>query len=192
MIARRLRSKDADQPLDRLRQPGAALVIAGLLGQLGNRSCSERAASRKKRSSLVTPMITCATASVTTSASVTIHRAFLARSGRRSSAVQKTAVRSRSRSASIVAPLRVDVAELGSADFDLRLTSPSATSVQTERNSPVHRWARTYVRPMDKTDTALILSALSVALALGIGPVASALLAGYLAGTLTTSRWRGP
>src|SRR5215218_9636895 len=49
-------------------------------------------------------MIAWATASVTTSASVTLRLAFLARSGRRSSAVANTAVRSKSRSASIVAP----------------------------------------------------------------------------------------
>ena len=50
-------------------------------------------------------MIACATASVTTSASVRIRLAFFAGSGRRSSAVQNTAISNRSRSASIVAPL---------------------------------------------------------------------------------------
>src|SRR5215207_10614750 len=50
------------------------------------------------------PMIACATQSVTTSASVILRLAFSARQGRRSSAVQNTAMSSRSRSASIVAP----------------------------------------------------------------------------------------
>src|SRR5436189_1395522 len=49
-------------------------------------------------------MIACATQSVTTSASVILRRAFSAPQGRRSSAVQNTAISSRSRSASIVAP----------------------------------------------------------------------------------------
>jgi hypothetical protein len=49
-------------------------------------------------------MIAWATASVTTSASVTLRLAFFLRHGRRSSAVANTAVSSRSRSASIVAP----------------------------------------------------------------------------------------
>jgi hypothetical protein len=35
MEAWRLGGKDADEPLDRLRQAGSALVEAGLLGQLG-------------------------------------------------------------------------------------------------------------------------------------------------------------
>src|SRR5438132_1301712 len=47
-------------------------------------------------------MIACATASVTTSASVTIRLAFLAGSGRKSSAAQNTEISNRSRSASIV------------------------------------------------------------------------------------------
>ena len=72
-------------------------------------------------------MTACATASVTTSASVTLRLAFLARSGRRSSAVANTAVSSRSRSASIVAP-RVDGAILGTADFDC--SSPNASHDQ--------------------------------------------------------------
>jgi hypothetical protein len=45
---------------------------------------------------------------------------------------------------------------------------------------------------MDKTDLSLILSALGLAVALGLGPIASALLAGYLAGPLTSNKRRGP
>src|SRR4051812_46199778 len=56
-------------------------------------------------------MIDCATQRVTTSASVNLLLAFFFLTGRRSSAVQKTAVSSRSRSASIVALLRVDGAD---------------------------------------------------------------------------------
>ena len=52
-----------------------------------------------------------ATQRVATSASVRLRRAFFAFSGRRSSAVQNTAVSSRSRSASIVALLWVDGAD---------------------------------------------------------------------------------
>src|SRR5215217_7256165 len=66
-------------------------------------------------------MIAWATASVTTSASVTLRLAFLARSGRRSSAVANTAVRSKSRSASIVAP-RVDGENYGTDRLRLLLT----------------------------------------------------------------------
>src|SRR5437762_7091063 len=55
-------------------------------------------------------MIAWATASVTTSASVTVRLALLRRQGRRSSAAAKTAVSSRSRSASIVALLGSTVA----------------------------------------------------------------------------------
>ncbi len=50
-------------------------------------------------------MIDCATQRVTTSASVSLLRAFFFLSGRRSSAVQNTAVSNRSRSASILALL---------------------------------------------------------------------------------------
>ncbi len=49
-------------------------------------------------------MIDCATHSVTTSASVTMRLAFVPGLGSRSSAVQNTAMSSRSRSASIEAP----------------------------------------------------------------------------------------
>jgi hypothetical protein len=38
---------------------------------------------------------------------------------------------------------------------------------------------------MDKTDLGLILSATALAVSLGIGPTAAALIAGYLAGLLT-------
>src|SRR5215216_3288360 len=68
-------------------------------------------------------MIACATASVTTSASVTLRLAFFSREGRRSSAVANTAVRSKSRSASIVAP-RSTVRTDAPTDFDC--SSPNA------------------------------------------------------------------
>jgi hypothetical protein len=59
-----------------------------------------------------------ATQRVATSASVRLRRAFFCFSGRRSSAVQNTAVSSRSRSASIVALLGSKV-RVDTADFDL-------------------------------------------------------------------------
>jgi hypothetical protein len=61
------------------------------------------AATAKKRRSDGIPMIAWATQSVTTSASVTLLAALFCRTGRRSSAVTKTVVSSRWRSASIVA-----------------------------------------------------------------------------------------
>jgi hypothetical protein len=45
---------------------------------------------------------------------------------------------------------------------------------------------------MDKTDLSLILSALGLAVSLGVGPLAVALFAAFLAGRLSTSRRRGP
>jgi hypothetical protein len=41
---------------------------------------------------------------------------------------------------------------------------------------------------MDKTDLGLILSATALAVSLGIGPTAAALIAGYIAGLLTRAR----
>ena len=46
---------------------------------------------------------------------------------------------------------------------------------------------------MDKTDLSLTFSALGLAVALGVGPLAAALLATYLAGLLTgQAKRRGP
>ncbi len=70
----------------------------------GNRRPRRFAAIFAKRSSEQIPMIDCPTQRVTTSASVSLLLAFFLPSGRRSSAVQKTAVSSRSRSASVEAP----------------------------------------------------------------------------------------
>lgn len=72
-------------------------------------------------------MIDCATQRVTTSASVSLLRAFFLLSGRRSSAVQNTAVSNRSRSASIVALLGQAV-DLSTADFDRVARYPCPTS----------------------------------------------------------------
>jgi len=83
-----LRGEVGQEPLDRLREAPAALVVAGLVGQLGNRCPSRFFAVARKRRSLVMPMIAWATQRVTTSASVSRRRAFLLASGKRSSAVQ--------------------------------------------------------------------------------------------------------
>jgi hypothetical protein len=45
---------------------------------------------------------------------------------------------------------------------------------------------------MDRTDLSLILSALGLAISLGLGLTAVALLAGYLAGFLTARRRHSP
>jgi hypothetical protein len=45
---------------------------------------------------------------------------------------------------------------------------------------------------MDKTDLSLILSALGLAVSLGLGLIAAAVLTTFLAGLLTGSRRRGP
>jgi hypothetical protein len=45
---------------------------------------------------------------------------------------------------------------------------------------------------MDKTDLSLILSALGIAIALGLSRTAAALIAGYLAGWLTARKRRDP
>jgi hypothetical protein len=45
---------------------------------------------------------------------------------------------------------------------------------------------------MDKTDLGLILSATALAVSLGIGPTAAALIAGYLAGLLTPTHRARP
>jgi hypothetical protein len=45
---------------------------------------------------------------------------------------------------------------------------------------------------MDKTDLSLILSAPGLAVSLGLGLIAAALLAAFLAGLLTGNRRRGP
>jgi hypothetical protein len=53
--------------------------------------------------------------------------------------------------------------------------------------------ARSHGEPtINKTDLSLILSALGLAISLGLGFTAAALLAGYLAGLLTASQRRGP
>jgi hypothetical protein len=80
-------SEDAHQPLDRLGQPPAALEIPRLGGELGKQVAKTLAATARKRRSDGMPMIAWATHSVTTSASVTLRRAFFGFSGRRSSAV---------------------------------------------------------------------------------------------------------
>jgi hypothetical protein len=87
------------------------------LVRLGNRCPRRLAAIATKRASEPMPMIDCATQRGTTSASVNLRRAFFFLSGRRSSAVQNTAVSSRSRSASIVALLG-SALTLSTADFD--------------------------------------------------------------------------
>jgi len=78
---------------------------ASWVGSTGNSPASCRRAARRKRRSELIPNSAWATHSVMTSASVILRLAFFARMGRRSSAVTNTAVSSRSRSASIVAPL---------------------------------------------------------------------------------------
>lgn len=45
---------------------------------------------------------------------------------------------------------------------------------------------------MDKTDLSLIPSALGLAVSLGLGVIAAAVRAAFLAGLLTGSRRRGP
>ena len=87
------------------RPAAPALPVAGLRGQPGEQVPKRaRATARNSRSDAMS-MIAWATASVTTSASVTLRLAFFGLSGRRSSAVANTAISSRSRSASIVALL---------------------------------------------------------------------------------------
>src|SRR5215212_8215428 len=114
-------------------------------------------------------MIAWATASVTTSASVTLRRAFLLRHGRRSSAVANTAVSSRSRSASIVA-LPGRRRDIGTADFDRRCVSPAqgvvrpnlADSHQEITCRPLFRRAcGGAIGEMNKTDLRLLLSLFS-------------------------------
>src|SRR4051794_31764604 len=82
-------------------------------------------------------MIACATARVTTSASVTLRLAFLALLGRRSSAVQNTAMRSKSRSASIVAPRGRRRTETPPTS-----TTPQSTPPTTTRRGITHLAAR--------------------------------------------------
>jgi hypothetical protein len=45
---------------------------------------------------------------------------------------------------------------------------------------------------MDKTDLSLILSAAGLAISLGLGLIAAALVAAFLAGLLTGKQFRGP
>ncbi len=80
--------KHARQPLDRLGQPAAALVVARLAGKAREQCDRRRAATFKKRRSDGIPITAWATAKATTSASVTRRLAFATHSGRRSSAVQ--------------------------------------------------------------------------------------------------------
>src|SRR4051795_12835291 len=116
-----------DQRLDHLRQALAALPVTGPLRQ--PREQVPEPPGRHRQETLVgrDSHHRLRDQSATTSASVILRRAFSARSGRRSSAVQNTAISSRSRSASIVAPWgrRRDI---GTADFDLpRYVSYSTT-----------------------------------------------------------------
>ena len=89
VVAGALGGEDADEPLDRLREPEPALVKAGLLRQLGEEMREALLGHGQEAPVGGTPMTACATQSVTTSASVTLRRAFPGLSGRRSSAVQK-------------------------------------------------------------------------------------------------------
>jgi len=91
---------------------------AGLVGQLREQGTEPALGDREDSLSEEIPITAWATQRVATSASFRLRRAFLLPSGRRSSAVQNTAVSSRSRSASIVALLGSKV-RLDTADFDL-------------------------------------------------------------------------
>jgi hypothetical protein len=94
-----------DQRLDRTRQPQSPLVIGRALGQLREQVREPMARERQETLVDAIPSIARAMHSVTTSASVILRLAFAARLGRRSSAVQNTAISSRSRSATIEALL---------------------------------------------------------------------------------------
>jgi hypothetical protein len=73
------------------------------------------------------PMIACATASVTTSASVRIRLAFFAGSGRKSSAVQNTEISKQVEVGEHRVPPRSTV-RLGTADVDLTTTHTYPTA----------------------------------------------------------------
>jgi hypothetical protein len=120
-----LAGEHAAQPLDRVREAAATLEVPRLGGQLWEQVSEPFAGNPRKRRSLGMPMIAWATQSVTTSASMTIRRAFRGGSGRRSSAVQNGGAESVE--VGVHRGLLVDGA-LSTADFDLSPTNPWHTA----------------------------------------------------------------